>query len=354
MNTGSRSRHLGGALGVQSVWIPPKTREKLQLPAAPGGRHSQIGQVVMSLLGSGLIPESVFAQVRAMYPAEKTDKEIRDWIAWAAAKNPQPCGYRLPRHTSGGQRNIQSLAQPVNSNSATAAAETWLAGFRCDETDLWDASPWRPPEDPRADARMLLAALYDRDEQINIVTDYEIKRTDTGAEKAAPRGAGKTLSRDEWMLELRSNGLPASRAGGWMRMNPVLAHGSGKAGAITDADVTAFRFLLLESDKLSLELQLSMLARLPLPIAAIIFSGGASYHAWVNVDCCDGETYRNTALRVLGALERFGFDQSNKNPSRLSRLAGAQRTIGAQGGGIQRLIYLNPEPTAAPVFGRTA
>ncbi len=56
--------------------------------------------------------------------------------------------------------------------------------------------------------------------------------------------------------------------------------------------------------------------------------------------------YSETAKRVLGALQPFGIDQANKNPSRLSRLPGALRLLGASGEGYQRLLWLNPRAAA--------
>ena len=171
-------------------------------------------------------------------------------------------------------------------------AEKWLNGFRCDEADLWHASPWQPLEDWRLDPLMLFAALYGADERVNVVTDYVLERKDDGNnEKAKPIGAGITRTRDEWMRWIRDNGVPQSKAGAWMRPNPVSERGVGKGGAFTDEDVTAFRFLLIENDLLPLDVQLSMLARLPLPIAAIIQSGGNGPHAWVKVDSENADAY---------------------------------------------------------------
>ena len=60
----------------------------------------------------------------------------------------------------------------------------------------------------------------------------------------------------------------------------------------------AFRFALLESDKLPLELQLSLFARLPVPVAAVLGSGGRSVHAWVKVDAQNIDEYRSTVARM--------------------------------------------------------
>jgi regulatory protein RepA len=132
--------------------------------------------------------------------------------------------------------------------------------------------------------------------------------------------------------------MPASEAGGWLRMNPTDGNG------VEDTNVTAFRFALLESDKLPLDLLLALFAKLPLPIAAIISSAGRSFHAWVRVDADTLNEYRDTVEKMISLLARFGVDTGNKNPSRLSRLPGVIRRIGSEGDGRQRLLYLNPKP----------
>jgi len=127
-------------------------------------------------------------------------------------------------------------------------------------------------------------------------------------------------------------------------MNPV--DGAG----VTDSNVTAYRFALVECDSSPLDLQLSFFAKLALPVAAILASGGRSLHAWVKVDAQTAAEYQATVARLLALLARFGVDGKNKNPSRLSRLPGVMRTIGATGDGRQRLLYLNPAPQQKPIL----
>jgi hypothetical protein len=333
--------------------IPAPTRRELASPAPPGHRHEQIKKVVLPLMAAGLIPEAVFAQLRGMYPSDVTNREIQDLINWAASKNPQPCGHNWKARNYQAQ-NFQRVVTPerLTAEEAVANAEKWLGDFRCNECDLWHLSPWRSLEDWRLDPLMLFAALYRKEECINVVTDFTIEEKD-GVSKANPKGAGRTLVRDDWMRYIRDQGPPESRAGAWIRSNPVKKRGSGKDGAITDADVTSYRFCLLESDALPIDLQLSLLARLPLPVAAIITSGGRSVHAWIMLNCSNEQEYRAKVDRIYTLLARFGLCPSNKNPSRLSRLPGAQREIGKHGDGAQRLLYLNDEPSEAPILERS-
>jgi hypothetical protein len=197
---------------------------------------------------------------------------------------------------------------------------------------------------------LLFAALYGVAEHINVVTDFTVVVDKNGKEKANPQGAGKTMLRNDWLRYIRDYGAPESKAGGWIRPNPVKPVGGGRGGAFTDADITSYRFALVESDVLPLEAQLALWTHLPLPVAAIIASGGSSYHAWVKVDCGGDTDYRQQVSWMLATLNCFGVDLSNRNPSRLARLPGAKRRIGAVGDGAQRLVYLNPEPTGERIF----
>jgi hypothetical protein len=228
-------------------------------------------------------------------------------------------------------------AKPVKFDPV-GAAESFLKGFRCDEADLFGASPVVFRGDARFDGALLVEVLYFAGELINFVTEYAEATEKSGEVKARPVGRGITLERDALAARFRASGSDTGRGGAWLRMNPLDGRG------IADANVTAFRFALLESDKLPVELQVSLIAKLPVPVAAILGSGGRSVHAWVKVDARDAEEYRTTVARMLALLARFGIDGKNKNPSRLSRLPGARREIGAAGDGVQRLLYLNPSP----------
>jgi hypothetical protein len=106
-------------------------------------------KVVLPLLGAGLTPEAVFVQLRAMYEADVTDREIQNLIEWALQKNPQPCG------TDARDFSRSLLPERVTAEQAIANTDKWLGVFccadptdplhgqpwRCDECDLWHASP---------------------------------------------------------------------------------------------------------------------------------------------------------------------------------------------------------------------
>jgi hypothetical protein len=235
-------------------------------------------------------------------------------------------------------------------------AERFLGGFRIDEADLYHASTIYPGEDWREDSILIFEHLYCPEEFVCICTDYEIGEKKDGFKKAVPKGAGTTRTAAAWVSHIREFGTRESEAGSWVRLNPVKERGAGKCGAHTDADVTAWRFMLVESDKLPIDLQISLYAALALPIACLCTSGGKSAHAWLRLNSTNEDEFRADVNFVLSRLARFGVDPANKNPSRYGRLPGSFRSIGAQSAlrdddtGQQRLLYLNPAPEERPIF----
>lgn len=109
--------------------------------------------------------------------------------------------------------------------------------------------------------------------------------------------------------------------GAWIRFNPI----DGKG--VKNDNVTAFRYMLLESDNMSLGKQKAILEQLELPIAAMVFSGAKSIHAIVKVDAYSYEEYRKRVDFIYSIAQKNGFkpDKKNRNPSRLSRMPGVMR-----------------------------
>ena len=120
--------------------------------------------------------------------------------------------------------------------------------------------------------------------------------------------------------------------GAWIRFNPI----DGKG--VKNDNVTAFRYMLLESDNMSLGKQKAILEQLELPIAAMVFSGGKSIHAIVKVDAYSYEESRKRVDFIYSIAQKNGFkpDKKNRNPSRLSRMPGVMR-----GGNPQFLMATN-------------
>jgi hypothetical protein len=271
-----------------------------------------------------------------------SERELRHKIESASkASHSEPRGCLLGDGVAPVPQRRLAAARPPAAKppvNPVEAAERFLKGFRCGEAELFGASPVAVSDDPQFDGAVLVEALYAPGEFVNFVTEYEVATEKSGEVKARPAGRGVTLAREALAARFRAHGSDSDKGGAWLRMNPVDGRG------VADVNVTAFRFALLESDKLPVELQVSLFAKVPLPVAAILGSGGRSVHAWVRVDAREANEYRATVAEMLTILARFGVDGKNKNPSRLSRLPGARREIGAAGDGLQRLLYLNPKP----------
>lgn len=110
-------------------------------------------------------------------------------------------------------------------------------------------------------------------------------------------------------------------AGAWIRFNPLDGQG------VKNANVTDFRYALVESDSMSIPKQNAILRELELPIACMVYSGGKSIHAIVRIDAADYNEYRKRVDYLYDVCKKNGLDidTQNRNPSRLSRLPGAIR-----------------------------
>lgn len=336
---------------MDETYIPAKTVAELSAPHPPGTRHAAMFKIAFPLLGNGLPKEAVFATLRQKFPdPDKTDKEIHDVIQWVMDHHPTPSGYGAQSNGNGRSRHFVPLERrfvpvtpPEPPQSPQELTKALINGASVLEADWAERSPIRV-WDAENHAALLMEHLYGPAEFVNVVTEYTVAKTKDGSEKANPQGSGKIMTRDQWLERFSTGPAPRSKAGAWVRPNPTKESGTGKEGAIKDCDVASHRFLLLESDLLSIDEQLSVYARLPLPVAALICSGGDSIHAWLKIDARDDAQYEVITERIYSVMEPLGFDRSNKNPSRLSRLPGVKRTIGARGEGQQYLIFLDPDP----------
>lgn len=324
---------------MSDPYIPAKTLSDLRSVHPEGSRHEAIKRISLSLIGNGFSPDAVFAEIRSKFPPEKTDKEIQDVIQWCLAKNPTPSGFGTKPNLRRPAFTTTATVLKTPSEPPGVAVERFLNGLSVTTAEMSNRSPVGLSGE-FGDAVLLFTNLYHSDECVNLVTNFSTLETG----KVTPVGGGEILTRDAWVHRMLTDGVPTSDAGGWIRMNPCLAVGTGAGGSIKNDDITAFRFLLLESDVLPIDQQISLYSVLKLPIAAMISSGSKSVHAWILLNAKTAEEYTANAIRILTALAPFGFDQSNKNCSRLSRLPCATRKLGAVGDGFQRILYLNPNP----------
>lgn len=150
-------------------------------------------------------------------------------------------------------------------------------------------------------------------------------------EEGKPQSAGSFLSREAWIERFAREGSPllVPGMGAFVRINPFVPNdysGSDKA-------VTSYRHVLVEMDVADKETQKKILVDSNLPISVLIDSGGKSIHGWVRVDAADRDQWNERRDIIYHLLASKGIDPKNKNPSRYSRLPGADRS-----GTRQRLL----------------
>lgn len=189
---------------------------------------------------------------------------------------------------------------------------------------------------PTEQAAMQLEALFAGEEFITFVTDYSWSDSEEKW-RPASKGIGEPAFgiirrlRDANSLADVFPGLNPD-AGIHFCINPM-----NKMGERKKENVRAFRTALVEYDDIPKEVQIRRYLKSGLPIYSITDSGGKSVHALVRVDADNADEYASLVKRLYAYFKKeFGSapDIQNKNPSRMSRLAGAQR-----GDSIQRLLY---------------
>ncbi len=186
------------------------------------------------------------------------------------------------------------------------------------------------------DFRKALNVLFKGDEYVG----YTVESFKDEDGKWKPYGGvfSRTASELLASLDRYPNDLGATigdwkeEGGAWLRINALDGTGSG------NANVTSYRYALVESDTTPLDDQKRILLQYELPIATLTYSAGKSLHAIVRIDASSLGEYKERVAFLYSFLEGKGFaiDGQNSNPSRLSRLPGATRN-----GRVQKLIGVN-------------
>lgn len=252
-------------------------------------------------------------------------------------------GAVISSHTTGSGTSSEPRVKKKQLEDSDEQRAEWLqnalrfiedTGGAVGVMDVMEASPIRTAEGKGFITAC--EALFKPDEGVAVVT----KVNDVGV----PWGCDEVRTPAEWRKYFNSGKTIRCKAGGWWRVNPMNPKGgSGKHGTIKDEDVISHRYCLLENDKLPIDVQLSLLARLPLPLVSLVDSAGKSLHAFCRLDCPDKPAFKEKATLLLQDLHnRFGFDLVNTNPSRMSRLPDGWRDIKRREGsdGRQAVLYL--------------
>ena len=228
-------------------------------------------------------------------------------------------------------------ASPVTASSIfqLAYSHGWSgpAGHELDWTDDISAGPGAQPEgrlvdprwveahelnlpeqwDPADQLKRYLQALFEEDEYVAYVTESFM-----ADDKRRPTRGSWSRTAKQLIAELDTCGGDLGKVlgdwdpevGAWICFNPV--DGTGRK----DANITAYRYALVECDNMELGKQQAIIKQLELPCAALVYSGGKSVHAIVKVDAPDYAEYRKRVDYLYAACQKNGLtiDQQNRNP----------------------------------------
>lgn len=224
--------------------------------------------------------------------------------------------------------------------------------FRVDQDWLAKRSPICPWNRTPAS---FLHSLYYQEEKIVIFDDFRSQGQALWTHPGVPYDA-RTL-----------NGFAEGKCFGvWFLSNPVdgetRINDAGDPSRRSHQNVTAWRYLLIESDRNDITAGdwLAAIVQLPLPIAAIYETGGRLPHALLRVDAPSKEGWDGIRDALAPLFTMLGADISSLSAVRLSRLPCCER-LGKQdehgvyqnfedGPHLQRLLYLNPQPDVTPII----
>ena len=178
--------------------------------------------------------------------------------------------------------------------------------------------------DPAAQLIAYLRALFEPSDHVAYVTESFMDK-----DKRRPTKGCWDRTAEQLISELSTCGGDLGsvlgdydpEVGAWICFNPV--DGQGRR----DANITEYRYALVESDEQDLDRQAAIIHQMELPLAALVYSGKKSLHAIVKVDASDYAEYRKRVDYLYNVCKKNGLelDQQNRNPSRLSRMPGILR-----------------------------
>jgi hypothetical protein len=344
------------------VFAPKKSEryqhalKNLPVPGGGGCHGAILGAANYGVL-AGNSAEQIFKDIRRAIPNGRRivpDSEIRKQVEEAT-------------------RSSSSRFRPISRNATTCQNQTLNRskheltkkliglGDGISEQNLAAHSPIKPSGDP---AQQLLDTLYTPEEFLYLgepygkscrkVADWKNIITKCGTAHL-PLICSNPLTGKPG---IKKDGKPSLRCDDAVKSFrfAVAEFDERPAGLLTDKERrTVHRWA--QSGKLPekrpgclnmpIEQQLAFWAAIPLPVAALIYSGGKSIHAWIRVDLQNLTAWEEKIhIALYGEyLTPMGLDRMCRNPSRLMRMPGHVRDNGQ----LQRLLYLNPEPEAQPI-----
>lgn len=249
-----------------------------------------------------------------------------DYIVKLAYKN----GFRISQSGQAYTTTQRSEKHDLDNNITT---ETLEFNDIIDEIETIEPNTYTQEEQTQEDRKQQfitwLTSVFDGDDIPNIHTRYAVRTNESGALKYIPADGGEsTHTVKEIIQALEENTLENvfgiaedNPAGVWIGVNPQSLNGT------TKATVKSYDNVLLESDTMTIEEQISFLKATRLPIKTMTHSGGKSVHAIVSIGAKNEREYYARVKQLFKQLKAWGYDvdEANKNPNRLTRAAGFMR-----------------------------
>lgn len=281
-----------------------------------------------------------------------TEAELRHKIQGAkVAVSAKPRGHLLAGQQVGSRQSRQSATESrpelkprIERPDFDPAKLRAMAGSWRDVVDLvWLAN--RSTMDPaQVSARTFLQALYAPGEQVLCFTTWKSQGQAVWPADKVPTEGPEGV----WFL--------AQPIDGKYHPNPrnLDRNGQPKMSRRSEESVTAFRYLVLESDTADMRDWLGLLVQIPLRIEAIYTSGGRSIHVLVRINCATRRQWddeRKALEPTLNLLHLGGNDPGALSCVRLTRLPGAMRLgkrdkqdryVRFSPPQLQKLLYLRP------------
>lgn len=180
---------------------------------------------------------------------------------------------------------------------------------------------------PKGDMLEYLTTLFEPDDFVGYCIKFSSAVKENGKKEWRPeqtvyrRTAGDIIERLRKGSIENAIGTLNPEAGAYIRFNPLDGKGEN------NANVTRWKYCLVESDEDSAEKQYGLYKAMNLPIAFLVHSGNKSLHAIVKVDAENAQQYRQRVQEVYKFCKQSGLtpDEQDKNESRFSRLPGIKR-----------------------------
>ena len=287
-----------------------------ECPAAGEGCHRWLMSAVNALIRNEIEEDEIIDLVTEWMTRPPQPSEIENTIR-RATQGAAPSGEYIPKF----------LPDPIGVKRLTAKGPTSFEEIKA-------LSPIDPDWVSTTGA---LRALYGANEKTIIFTNE--------------RSQGQLVWSHATPQEYLDNMLQHNQNGAWFLMNPVTGlyqknERLGKASRRSEENTTSFKYLLVESDNIEINLWLTILKQLPLRISSITLSGNSSAHALIQVGATNKEEWTRVARDIAAMVVPLGACPGSLTAVRLTRLPKVMRK---DNGKEQSLLFLNPKPSLLPL-----